>query len=112
MIRMREPDSSVARFRPGDLVEHVRYGYRGVVVAFDATCQATDEWYDANQTKPRRDQPWYHVLVDGATHSTYAAQQNLRPDTAGGPVRHPLVERYFRSFAGQRYERNELLWGV
>ena len=27
-------------FAPGDLVHHRRYGYRGVLVAVDRTCQA------------------------------------------------------------------------
>ena len=54
---------SASHFDVGTLVRHRRYGYRGVIVAFDATCQASDQWYYSNQTQPSHDQPWYHVLV-------------------------------------------------
>ena len=62
------PESSPARFQPGHLVRHRRYGYRGVVVALDLECGAGDDWYRSNRTQPDRDQPWYHVLVHGSSH--------------------------------------------
>ena len=52
-------------FEPGEVVQHIRYGYRGVIVDFDSACMAPDDWYQSNQTRPDRNQPWYHVLVDG-----------------------------------------------
>ncbi len=58
-----DPPRAAASFQPGDLVHHKRYGYRGVVVAVDPNCRADDAWYQANQTQPDRDQPWYHVFV-------------------------------------------------
>ena len=97
-------------FQPGQLVRHRRYGYRGVVVAFDPACLAPDEWYQSNQTQPDRQQPWYHVLVDGARTATYSAQENLEADPEPRPVRHPLVEQFFSSFAQGMYERNERQW--
>ena len=38
---------AVPLFQPGQLVQHKRYHYRGVVVAFDPNCQADDNppWY-------------------------------------------------------------------
>ena len=39
---VEEKDASEPRFEPGQLVVHRRYGYRGVVVAFDVTCEAKD----------------------------------------------------------------------
>ena len=38
-------ENARARFRPGQLVHHKLFGYRGVVVDVDATFQGTDEWY-------------------------------------------------------------------
>ena len=64
MIAISRPAQPV--FESGQLVRHRRYGYRGVVVDRDEFCQADDEWYSKNQTQPNRDQPWYHVLVDGS----------------------------------------------
>ena len=99
------------KFTAGDIVHHVRYGYRGVVVDFDEECTASEEWYSSNKTQPDRRQAWYHVLVDGGTHTTYVAQQNLQPDASGGPVYHPLVEYFFTEYADGRYIRNESPWG-
>ena len=95
------------QFRTGQLVRHRRYGYRGVVVGFDLTCQADETWYYRNQTQPPRNQPWYHVLVHGALHMTYVAQRNLEPDESGEPVTHPLVDHFFTGFRDGRYETGE-----
>jgi len=100
------------RFRPGELIQHRRYGYRGVIVDFDPRCMADEAWYQANQTQPDRDQPWYHVLVDGAAHTTYVAQENLEPDPSGAPVRHPLVDYFFSEFRDGVYRRNDTPWGM
>ena len=94
-------------FAPGQLVRHRRYGYRGVVADFDMTCMAEETWYYANQTRPPRNQPWYHVLVDGSPTTTYAAQTNLEADESADPVAHPLVEVLFTSFQDGRYERSD-----
>lgn len=95
-------------FAPGQLVRHRRHGYRGVVADFDMTCLAEETWYYANQTRPPRNQPWYHVLVDGSATTTYAAQTNLMADDGDEPVVHPLVEVLFTSFADGRYERSDV----
>ena len=76
----------------------------------DAVCRASDDWYEANRTRPAREQPWYHVLVDGASHVTYAAQTSLLPDEAMRAVEHPLVPFFFQEFADGRYVRNERAW--
>ena len=65
------------KFHIGQVVEHKRYGYRGVIVDFDMACQAEDSWYEANQTQPGKDQPWYHVLVHRSNGNTYAAEESL-----------------------------------
>jgi heat shock protein HspQ len=94
-------------FAPGQLVRHKHYGYRGVVADFDMTCMAEETWYYANRTQPPRNQPWYHVLVDGSPITTYAAQTNLEPEDSLEPVRHPLVRSLFTAFENGRYERSE-----
>ena len=97
-------------FEPGDLVRHRKYGYRGVVVALDATCKASEGWYQTNKSQPERGQPWYHVLVDGASHSTYAAQSNLEADDSGECVMHPWVNMFFEAFNDGKYVRNDQPW--
>lgn len=110
MIRRRE-GSSKARFAPGDLVRHRRYGYRGVVVEFDLVCEANDDWYESNQTQPRKDQPWYHVLVHQSPHTTYAAEDSLLREYGGEEISHPLLQHFFVSFEDGAYVRNERPWG-
>ena len=97
-------------FQPGDLIRHQRYGYRGVVVALDLSCQASEQWYRSNQTQPARNQPWYHVLVDRSLTTTYAAQTSLAPDESKIPIAHPLVATFFCDFVNGQYVRNSTPW--
>ena len=106
MIQIRRHEGGT-RFTRGELVRHRRYGYRAVVVDFDLQCQASEAWYATNQTQPPREQPWYHLLVDGAGHTTYAAETNLEPDDTGDPVVHPLLPHFFEAFEDGRYVRND-----
>ena len=98
------------RFTPGQLVRHRRYGYRGVIVERDECCQADDDWYYKNQTRPDRDQPWYHVLVGGSSTCTYAASENLVEDWTGEPIEHPLLVHFFDGFENGAYIRNDVPW--
>lgn len=108
MISINGPQKPI--FEPGQLIRHRRYGYRGVVVERDERCQADAAWYSKNQTQPSRDQPWYHVLVDGTSTCTYAAAENLMADSANLPINHPLVSRFFSDFQGDSYVRNANPW--
>jgi len=103
------PDQ-LPHFQIGQLVCHRQYSYRGVVVDFDMRCMAGDDWYRSNRTHPDPSQPWYHVLVDGSTATTYAAQKNLDLDIGHKPVAHPLLEHFFESFADGQYKRNDRQW--
>ncbi|NQX88998.1 MAG: heat shock protein HspQ [Halioglobus sp.] len=97
-----------ACFGIGELVSHKMFDYRGVVVDVDATFQATDEWYETvAKSRPPKDKPWYHVLVDGGDHSTYVAEQNLEADTSKSEVNHPMVPEFFDKFEAGRYRRDE-----
>ena len=107
---MISPSSPPARFQPGQLVRHKRYGYRGVVVDLDRFCKAPDSWYLKNRSQPPRDQPWYHVLVDGSSTATYAAQTSLEAEDNASPVAHPLVDVFFSEFNGESYMRNGRPW--
>ena len=98
------------RFEEGQLVKHLRYDYRGVIVALDRECQASEAWYQSNKSQPEREQPWYHVLVDGATHSTYVAESNLTLDVDSDCIVHPWVTEYFDKFDQGRYHRNLSEW--
>lgn len=106
----REALETEPLFEPGQLVRHRRYDYRGVVVNFDLTCQAEDGWYFSNRTQPERYQAWYHVLVHGGQHITYAAQTSLEADDSGEQVVHPLLPHFFSTFQDGQYVRNDRPW--
>ena len=93
-----------AQFSIGNLVHHKLFDYRGVIVDVDPRFMLTEEWYEAvARSRPPKEQPWYSVLVHDSTHETYVAERNLKPDTSGAPVRHPLIETCFNSFSDGHY---------
>jgi heat shock protein HspQ len=93
-----------ARFSVGDLVHHLKFDYRGVVVDVDPVFMGTDEWYEqVARSRPPRDRPWYHVLVHGAAHSTYVAERHLEADPSGEPIEHPALSQFFALFDAGRY---------
>ncbi|MCA9758883.1 MAG: heat shock protein HspQ [Candidatus Eisenbacteria bacterium] len=102
--------SPAPAFQTGQLVKHKKNGYRGVIVNLDLTCQADEDWYLSNPTQPDKQQPWYHVLVDGAQVVTYTAENSLEPDDSKAEVRHPLVPYFFEAFEKGRYRRNREPW--
>lgn len=107
-----DPVTDKVIFQVGEIVHHLRYGYRGVIVGHDTICKAADDWYEfqtkGKSYKPTRKQPWYHVLVDGSTTQTYVAQQNLEPGDSTYPIDHPMLEHVFTAFLDGRYHRESL----
>jgi heat shock protein HspQ len=94
----------LARFAVGQLVDHRLFGYRGVVFDVDANFELDDEWYEqVAQSRPPKDQPWYHVLVHDSDGTTYVAERNLEAASSPTPVRHALLDRFFGAFAYGRY---------
>ena len=97
-----------AKFFVGQIVRHKKFGYRGVIFDADATFQGTDEWYaEVARSRPPKDLPWYHVLVEGAEHTTYVAERHLESDEGAEPIRHPLVAELCGEFRGGRYSMKE-----
>ena len=81
-----------------------------MIVEIDENCQANDNWYQSNQTQPSKNQPWYHVLVDGNHNITYVAESNLKFDTLRKPVVHPMLNLFFYGIdeENNRYLRNKV----
>ncbi|MFP6712608.1 MAG: heat shock protein HspQ [Rhodospirillales bacterium] len=93
-----------ALFSVGQLVHHKRFDYRGVIIDVDADFHGSDNWYSHMATsKPPKDNPWYHVLVDESDLRTYVAQRNLEPDDSGDPIRHPDVRMHFSGLTDDGY---------
>jgi heat shock protein HspQ len=98
-----------AKFGIGDVVKHRVYPFRGVIFDVDPVFANTEEWLSSipEEIRPRRDQPFYHLLAENAqtTYVAYVSEQNLLPDDSGKPVRHPQVGQFFGELRGDRYVR-------
>jgi len=96
-----------AQFSVGQLVHHLKFDYRGVIVDVDADFQGTDEWYkEVARSEPPKDRPWYHVLVDDGNHMTYVAERNLEADDSGEPIDHPAINTFFDDFRNGAYHNH------
>src|SRR5204862_5994643 len=88
-------DMPVARFAIGEVVRHRLFDFRGVVFDVDPVFANSEEWYQAiaEDLRPPKDQPYYHLLAENAESSyiAYVSQQNLLGDESGGPVEHPAI---------------------
>ncbi len=98
-----------AKFRIGQVVRHRIFPFRGVIFDVDPEFANTEEWYQSipEHVRPRRDQPFYHLLAENAEteYVAYVSEQNLLEDLTGDPVRHPQVGEYFDKTPDGRYER-------
>ena len=96
--------TSQALFSIGQLIHHKRFEYRGVILDVDPVFQGTDEWYSQMaKSRPPKDEPWYHVIVNDGVSKTYVAEQNLETDVVGGPIDHPEVSLWFEPFKSNGY---------
>jgi heat shock protein HspQ len=73
--------------------------------ATPASASAT--WYQAipEEIRPRKDQPFYHLLAENGetSYTAYVSQQNLVTDESEEPVDHPSIPGLFEPFAQGRY---------
>jgi len=84
-----------AKYIPGQIVRHSRFDYRGVIIDVDPTFQGTEDWYnEVAQSRPPKDHPWYHVLVDEQDAVTYVAERHLDADADSSPITHPMLEAF------------------
>ena len=101
-----------AEFQTGDIVTHIKHGYRGVIVHSYPSFQGDENWYLSNPTQPSKEQPWYFVLVDGNQQVTYVAEENLKYDNSANLVVHPMLNLFFSGFNSElnQYIRNNVPW--
>ena len=96
-----------AKFAIGQVVKHRIYPFRGVIFDVDPVFANTDECLASipENVRPRRDQPFYHLLAENAqtTYVAYVSEQNLLPDDTGKPVSHPQVPHFFKELKRGHY---------
>jgi heat shock protein HspQ len=97
-----------ANFRIGQVVRHRFHPFRGVIFDVDPSFNQTEEWWLAipEAMRPRKDQPYYHLLAENATsyYVAYVSEQNLLSDESGEPVGHPQVAEFFGALSDGCYE--------
>jgi heat shock protein HspQ len=95
----QKTDMPLASFGIGEVVRHRLFDFRGVIFDVDPVFSNSEEWYDAipEDIRPRRDQPFYHLLAENAESSyiAYVSQQNLVPDDSDEPLEHPALATMF-----------------
>lgn len=97
LIAMSEVYS--VKFSVGQVIHHKKFDYRGVIIDVDPVFSGTEQWYDeVALSRPPKDRPWYHVLVENSMTQTYVAERHLEADNTGKPVNNPAVEYYFSDF--------------
>lgn len=96
-----------AKYHLGQIVRHRKHPFRGVVFDVDPRFDNTEAWYEAipEESRPRRDQPFYHLLAENedSYYVAYVSEQNLMPDDSGEPVGHPDLADLFGDFHNGAY---------
>jgi len=104
---MTKMQTLTAKFHLGQIVRHRKHPFRGVIFDVDFEFANSEEWYESipEESRPRKDQPFYHLLAenDQAYYFAYVSEQNLLADESGEPVDHPEIEEIFGPIKGGTY---------
>ncbi|XP_007906615.1 si:dkey-261l7.2 [Callorhinchus milii] len=111
----RSPKPSHVKYRVGQVIRHLESGFRGVIVGWDASAKAPEDWIQENYSPNEqhlRNTPHYKVLIHSSDQrsqaTAYVAEEQLVIIT-GVQVHHPHLETYFRMFDGAQYLMNPWL---
>ena len=100
-------DSKKAKFSIGYVVKHRHFNFRGVIYDVHFDFINSEEWYQSipKDVRPRKDQPFYHLLAENneITYEAYVSEQNLITDNSKEPISHPLVDEFFSEKRGSVY---------
>jgi len=96
---------TICKFSIGQIIHHLLFDYHGVIIDIDANFQGTETWYrEMAKSSPPRDKPWYHILVDQSNSVTYVAERNLEEEPSPKPIKHPLINQFFKGFENGSYK--------
>lgn len=109
--RPTESRLRIAKFGIGAVVRHRIYPFRGIVFDVDPVFDNTEEWWLAipEESRPRKDQPFYHLLAENAEteYVAYVSEQNLLADTSGETLRHAGIPEMFERDPGGTYRMRD-----
>ncbi|MEP6968400.1 MAG: heat shock protein HspQ, partial [Pseudomonadota bacterium] len=67
-------NARLAKFAIGQVVKHRVFPFRGVIFDVDPVFANSEEWWESipAEVRPRKDQPFYHLLAENE-QSSYVA---------------------------------------
>ncbi|GAB7352092.1 hypothetical protein MBLNU459_g2592t1 [Dothideomycetes sp. NU459] len=80
-ITSRDENCTAVKYRVGQYFRHLRYHYVGIIVGWDSSCRAGEQWISQMGVTdlPRgREQSFYHILAADKS-SRYVAEENIIP---------------------------------
>jgi len=97
-------ESTHPLFFIGQIVQHKKFDYRGVIIDVDAEFEGSEDWYQqVALSRPPKNKPWYHVLVHNSNQLTYVAERHLEADHSKEAINHPAIDQYFDGFKNGIY---------
>ena len=106
MTMNKTPLITDTKFSIGQIIHHRLFDYRGVIIDVDPEFSGSDEWYDlVAKSRPPKNKPWYHVLVDDGENNTYVSEENLERDVFHSSVDHPMLDNFFEDFEDGVYKK-------
>ncbi|KAK2726248.1 F-box only protein 21-like [Artemia franciscana] len=94
--------------RVGQVVQHKKWKYRGVVTGWDLNAKAPELWFRQRERLDSnwQDQPHFVILVDTRDRPTpqlvYVPQEDVDV-VVNVKVYHPLIDIYFENYDGAQY---------
>lgn len=99
-------DELDCKFNRGQVVFNKKHGFRGVVIDVGASIFMNEDPNEIEERLPDLKQPWYCVLIDQSTQTTFVPEKDLEADLMGEPVIHPLVPQFFEDYTDGEYIRH------
>ena len=85
----------VAKFNIGDQVVHQHQGYRGIIIDIDPLFQASGRYNPQAYKYPFTTRnPWYRILVDNSSQTTYVEEPLLTKDANPEKISNPQISHY------------------
>ncbi len=89
------------KYNIGQIVSHIKQGYRGVIIDVDSSFQPSGVHSPIMMKKNiANDHPWYRILVDNSSQITYVKETLLSEDDQHIPISHPDLEEYLDEING------------
>ena len=103
-----------AKFPLGAQVKHRVSPFRGIIFDVDPHFNNSEEWYESipAEIRPRKDQPFYHLLAENAEQHMYIAyvsEQSLLPDTSKTPINHEDLGTFFSGSLKSGLETRQMI---